>query len=96
MAADLPEDQCGLSPCTMGFSPSDIKVAANSDFLTAEPAAAELLNQVKIGVLDVSFQNVKMGAGEDTPADIARHAAEWIASHRTDVDRWLERARAAN
>lgn len=95
VAADLPADQCGLSPCTMGFSPSDIVVTANSDFLAAEPAAAELLKQVKIGVLDVSFQNVKMLAGEDTPADVARHATEWIESHRTDVDRWLTRARAA-
>lgn len=96
VAANLPADQCGLSPCTMGFSPSDIVVTANSDFLAAEPAAAELLKQVKIGVLDVSFQNVKMLAGEDTPADVARHAAEWIDSHRTDVDRWLTRARAAS
>ncbi|MFW2381255.1 MAG: glycine betaine/L-proline ABC transporter substrate-binding protein ProX [Acidimicrobiales bacterium] len=95
VAADLPEDQCRLSPCTMGFSPSDIVVAANNDFLAREPAAAELLNQVKISVLDVSFQNLKMGNGEDTPTDIARHASEWIQSNRSDVDRWLTQAQAA-
>ena len=94
-AADLPEDQCRLSPCTMGFSPSDIVVAANRNFLAAEPAAARLLAQVKVSVLDVSFQNVKMLAGEDSATDIARHAAEWIESHRSDVDRWLEQARNA-
>ncbi len=95
VAADLPADQCKLSPCTMGFSPSDIVVAANKEFLADEPAAAVLLSQVRIGVLDVSFQNVKMLIGEDSPADIARHATEWIQSNRTDVDRWLTQARAA-
>ncbi len=95
VAADLPTDQCRLSPCTMGFSPSDIVVAANREFLAAEPAAAVLLDQVKISVLDVSFQNVKMLIGEDSPADIARHATEWIQSNRSDVDRWLAQAQAA-
>jgi glycine betaine/proline transport system substrate-binding protein len=95
VAADLPADQCRLSPCTMGFSPSDIVVAANKTFLTDEPAAAVLLNQVKIGVLDVSFQNVKMLIGEDSAADIARHATEWIQSNRSDVDRWLAQAQVA-
>lgn len=95
VAADLPADQCRLSPCTMGFSPSDIVAAANQDFLAAEPVAASLLSQVKISVLDVSFQNVKMLNGEDSPADIARHASEWIQSNRSDVDRWLAQAQAA-
>ncbi len=88
--ARLPPDQCLLDPCTMGFSPSDILVAANNDFLEAQPVAKRLFEQVKISVLDVSFQTVKMLAGEDSPEDIARHAQEWIAANRSDVDRWLD------
>ena len=45
--ADLPADQCRLSPCTMGFSPTDIVAAANQDFIEQEPVAAALLSQVK-------------------------------------------------
>ena len=74
----------------MGFSPSDILVAANNDFLEAQPVAMRLFEQVKISVLDVSFQTVKMLAGEDSPEDVARHAQEWIAANRSDVDRWLD------
>ncbi len=93
--ADLPGEHCRIDPCTMGFSPSDIVVTARNDFLTDEPVAARLLELVRISVLDVSFQNVKMLAGENTPEDIARHAAEWIEANRSDVDRWLDQARAA-
>lgn len=96
LAANLPEDQCRLSPCTLGFSPSDIVASANVDFLDAEPAAARLLDLIKISVLDVSFQNVKMLSGEDSATDIARHASEWIESNRSDVDRWLTQARGAS
>ncbi len=88
--ARLPPDQCLLEPCTMGFSPSDILVAANNDFLEAQPVAKRLFEQVKISVLDVSFQTVKMLAGEDSPEDVARHAQEWITANRSDVDRWLD------
>ena len=44
-------------------------VTANNDFLTANPAAATLLEQVKIGVLDVALQNVRMDAGENSQTD---------------------------
>ncbi|NNE96345.1 MAG: glycine betaine/L-proline ABC transporter substrate-binding protein ProX [Acidimicrobiales bacterium] len=92
---DLPPSQCRLEPCTMGFSPTDIVAVANTDFLAGEPAAAALLEQIKISVLDVSFQTVKMAAGEDSEQDVAGHASDWIASHRSDVDRWLAQAELA-
>ncbi len=93
--ADLPDEQCRMEPCTMGFSPSDIVVAANDAFLESQPAAAQLLADVRIGVLDVSFQNVEMLNGENTENDIALDAAQWISGHRSDVDRWLAAAKAA-
>ena len=87
--APLPEDQCRFQPCTLGWSAQDIKVAANNDFLAANPPAARLLELVKIRVLDVNLQTVKMAAGEDTDEDIERHAAEWIEANRNEVGGWL-------
>jgi glycine betaine/proline transport system substrate-binding protein len=36
-----------------------------------------------------------MFEGEDSEADLERHAEEWIESNREQVDQWLEEARAA-
>ena len=47
-----------------------------------------------IDVLDVALQNVRREAGEDSEADLATHAAEWIADNRDLVDIWLAAARA--
>ena len=95
-AAALPADQCPGQPCEMGFTAADILVTANNDFLTANPAAATLLEQVKIGVLDVALQNVRMDAGENSQADIVRHAHEWIEANRATIDAWLHAARTAS
>ena len=46
-------------------------------------------------MLDVALQNVRYQAGEDSEADLATHAAEWIADNRDLVDNWLAQARAA-
>ena len=86
---------CAVDPCEMGWAPNDIGVVANSAFLDANPAAASVLASVRIEVDDVLDQNLTMQQGEDTPEDIARHAAEWIAANRDLVDGWLEAARAA-
>ena len=95
-AAALPADQCPGQPCEMGFTAADILVTANNDFLTANPAAATLLEQVKIGVLDVALQNVRMDAGENSQADIVHHAHEWIEANRATIDAWLHAARTAS
>jgi glycine betaine/proline transport system substrate-binding protein len=36
-----------------------------------------------------------MQQGEKKPADIRRHAKEWVAAHRQQFDAWLQTARAA-
>ena len=94
-AANLPADQCPSQPCEMGFRPADIRVVANNQFLADNPAAAKLFELVKIDVIDVALQNVRYGRGQDSEADIANHAAEWIADNRRSVDAWLTEARAA-
>ena len=94
-AAALPESQCPGQPCEMGFVAADIHVVANNEFLSENPAALKLFKAVQISVIDVALQNVVMGAGEDTQPDIDRHAAEWIAKNRSNVDVWIAAALAA-
>ena len=93
-AAPVPEGQCPTQPCLMGFAPADISVVANNGFLAANPAAAKIFELFTIDVLDVALQNVRREAGEDSEADLATHAAEWIADNRDLVDSWLAAARA--
>ncbi|MDE0267884.1 MAG: glycine betaine/L-proline ABC transporter substrate-binding protein ProX [Acidimicrobiaceae bacterium] len=88
-------DKCTADPCYLAFKASDILVAANNDFLANNPAAEKLLELVQISVVDVTLQNVRYDGGENTEEDVARHAAEWIAENREQVDEWLTEARAA-
>ena len=76
------------------FTPSDIVVAANKDFLAANPAAASLLENFELDALAVAVQDVAIDAGADSEADM-RAAAEWIANNRDRIDPWIEAALAA-
>jgi glycine betaine/proline transport system substrate-binding protein len=44
---------------------------------------------------DISAQNAKMYADENTDKDIARHADDWIAAHKDTWENWLMQAAAA-
>ena len=92
--ASLGTDVCTNDPCWLFRNSADIKVTANNDFLTANPAAARLLELVQISVVDVALQNVLYDGGEDSTDDVNRHAADWIAENRDHVDQWLAEARA--
>ena len=94
--ASLSTDVCTNDPCWLFRNSADIKVTANNDFLVANPAAARLLELVQISVVDVALQNVLYDSGEDTTADVNRHAAQWIADNRATVDGWLDEARNAS
>jgi len=87
---------CLESPCDMGFEVSDIRAVANIEFLRQNPAAATLIEVVKIPLLDISLQNAIMSAGENSEEDLRRHAVEWIADNRELVDQWLALARDAD
>ena len=82
-------------PVKLGFVISDIRVAANKKFLEENPAAKKFFELFKLSALDVNEQNAKMHGGEKTQEDIERHAAEWIKSHQTTWNGWLEEARKA-
>lgn len=106
---DLPDDQkdlesqttisdvkgCVSNPCPMGWPANDIQPVANKEFLEKNPAVKHLLEVASIPIEDIFAQNAKMYEGEDSKRDLIRHAAEWIKSHQTEFDGWLEEATQA-
>ena len=88
-------DACTNDPCTTMFTPSDIVVTANNDFLAANPAAESLLANFEIDPLAVAVQAVSIDAGANPNDDMAAAAAEWIAANRDVIDPWIEAALAA-
>ena len=97
--ANIGPDACpaaaNADTCQIGWHAVNIQVTANTEWLNANPYAAELLCQVTLSVLDVSLANVDISsAGRDATRDfIAGLAADWIADNRDQVDGWLETAR---
>ncbi len=83
---------CANDPCQVGWPPNDIRVVANSNFLEANHSVRRLLEQVVIPLNDISAQNALMVADEGDPADIRRHAEEWVEANQAVVTRWVETA----
>ena len=79
----------------LGFPVDTVKSVLNKDFAEENPAALKFLSEYRISTDDESAQNFKMHNGENSAADIKRHAAEWIKAHRAEFDGWLADARAA-
>jgi glycine betaine/proline transport system substrate-binding protein len=82
-------------PVKMGFPANDIMVVANKKFLKDNPAAARLFKVMSIPLEDISRQNNRMYAGENTEEDIERHVTEWVALHQDTWNGWLDEARKA-
>ncbi len=75
-----------------GWPANDIRAVANTAFLDEHPPIRRLLESVVIPLEDITVQNARMRAGEGAPADIRRHAHEWIAEHTSEVTAWLHQA----
>ncbi len=91
--ANISVEGCLESPCNLGFGINDIRVVANKEFLSDNPAAARLFELVTIPLEDIANQNVKMFLGENSLEAIQQHAIEWIIENRDEVDFWLDSAR---
>ncbi len=89
-------DACTADPCWIGWEVADIRVAANKEFADANPLAVALFEVVELNVADIATQNVRYENGENTGADVERHAMDWIDSNRSLVDQWLDTAKAAD
>ncbi|WP_419914808.1 glycine betaine/L-proline ABC transporter substrate-binding protein ProX [Candidatus Poriferisodalis sp.] len=83
---------CANDPCQTGWPPNDIRAVANSDFLNANPAIRTLLEEIVIPLEDISAQNARMITEGSDPADIRRHAAEWIQANLATVQEWIRTA----
>lgn len=80
-------------PIKLGFSANDIQIAANDEFLAANPAAEALFGQIEIPLVDVSAMTVRVAEGENSSEEVRAMAQEWIEENREAVDGWLEAAR---
>ncbi len=80
---------CANDPCATGWPPNDIRAVANSEFLDTNPAVRRLLEQVVIPLDDISKQNARLVQGEGDPADIQRHAQQWLDANQALVDKWI-------
>jgi glycine betaine/proline transport system substrate-binding protein len=87
---------CVDDPCAMGFLGNDLGILANRTFLEENPAAARLFELLQIPLPFVFEQNNLMfEEGEDSPADVQRHAQEWVDENQDLWNNWLEQARQA-
>ena len=88
--AQCPDAAAG-DMCRIGWQVSDIRATARNDFLDANPAAARLLDIVKLEQVDISYRIALQARG--TP--IHDLVEQWIDEHRVLVDVWLAQARIA-
>jgi len=99
--ANIGADSCpaaaGADTCQLAWVAADIQVTANTEWLSANPYAAELLCAVQLSVIDVSLANVEQNAAGDAATEdfIAGLASGWIAGNRAAADGWLDQARNA-
>ena len=78
-----------------GFQANNQRIIANREFAEANPAAAKLFEIMELSANDISAQNLLMRNGQDSEADIERHADAWISAHKGQWDAWLNEARGA-
>lgn len=78
-----------------GFPPSTMHIAANKAWTDKNPAAAELFAIMKLPVAAINAQNLRMHDGQNSQADIERHANAWIKANQSTFDGWIKLARQA-
>lgn len=95
---DLPDGKNDVDTAyqgkNLGFAVDKVEALVNKEFAEKNPVALKFLSQLQITTEDESQQNLKMQHGENKPADVRRHADEWIAAHRQQWDSWLQASRA--
>lgn len=97
---DLPEGESGANTTVeglgnLGFSVNDQMVIANTEFLDANPSAKKFFELVQVPIEDINAENLLINEGENSDADIKRHATDWVAAHQAEWDQWIAEAKAA-
>jgi len=83
-------DNATKSKINMGFGADDIRPAANTAFLKANPDVKKMLEKASIPLADIAAQNMKMNKGEKSEKAIKKHAAAWIKANQSTFDSWLK------
>ncbi|MBV7534988.1 glycine betaine/L-proline ABC transporter substrate-binding protein ProX [Duganella sp. sic0402] len=78
-----------------GFAVNTTRIVVNRAWAEKNPAAVKLFEVMRLPIADINAQNERMRDGENTQADIARHAAGWIKFHQQLFDSWIAQALAA-
>ena len=84
-----------FSGMDLGFEVNSLRIVANNDFLDANPAARAVFEMAKLDINDVSAQNNRMRAGEDSEEEIEGHVDEWMAANQDMFNSWVEAGRQA-
>lgn len=78
-----------------GFNVNAMKIVANGDIATQNPAAAKLFEIAKLDINDISAENMLINKGEKSEQDIIRHAKSWIKAHEKTFQSWIDEAKKA-
>jgi glycine betaine/proline transport system substrate-binding protein len=79
----------------LGFSVNTQHIVADPAFLEKNPAAKKLFELMTIPIEDINAENLQIHKGENTEADVRRHAADWIAAHQAEWNDWIAQAKKA-
>ena len=78
-----------------GFDINAERIVANKTWTENNPAAAKLFAVMKLPINAVSAENRMIANGDDSVADIERHADLWIKANQKTFDGWVKTALAA-
>lgn len=95
----LPDGQTGNTTVeglgNLGFPVNDQMIIANTAWLNANPKAKKFFEELQIPIDDINAENSLVNNGEKTNEQIQKHAADWIAAHQAEWDKWIADAKAA-
>ncbi|GLR45289.1 glycine betaine ABC transporter substrate-binding protein [Mesorhizobium amorphae] len=96
----LPEEQAGLATevagiGNVGFPVNTQHVLANTAFLDKNPAARKWFELLTVPIEDINAENQLVHDGQNTRADVHKHAEAWKEKHKTQWDAWIADAKAA-
>lgn len=97
--SSLPGKEKGISTVlpngkNYGFPVNNMNIIANKEWADKNPAAAKLFAEMRLTLNDINAENAAMRAGQNSEADIQRHADGWIQHHQAQFNQWIAEALA--
>lgn len=89
------DDTCTDIPCFTGWNEATVRLVANARFAEDNPSAMALLTALSSsGDAAVATHAAYLEVTYPEPEDLEAAARQWIRDHRSEVDTWLDEARA--